>query len=90
MANRTGMYYFKIKPTILFKFSDASDELIYNLRIQLVAVNHLELCKESGSRFAKSSEQCPSVTAFKTSNEYCSSSLTKFLSISGIEQSVNS
>ena len=64
-----------MRPTIFFKFPDASDELIHNLR----------------TRLAKSSGRCPKVIAFKMSNKYCWSFLKKFISISGIdEQSMSS
>ncbi|GBL96163.1 hypothetical protein AVEN_118717-1 [Araneus ventricosus] len=49
-ANHTGMYDVKMKPVISFKFPDGSDELIYNLRIRLVAVSHLGWNKGPGSR----------------------------------------
>ncbi|GBN19021.1 hypothetical protein AVEN_246204-1 [Araneus ventricosus] len=73
------MYDFKMKPTIYFKFSDGSDELIYNLRTRLAAVCHLEWNKGPESRFPKSSGQCPKVIAFEMPNKYCWSLLNKFL-----------
>ncbi|GBM95172.1 hypothetical protein AVEN_253935-1, partial [Araneus ventricosus] len=42
-----------------------------NLRTRLTAVSHLEWNKGPGSRFAKSSVQCPKVIAFEMSNKYC-------------------
>ncbi|GBM84708.1 hypothetical protein AVEN_93088-1 [Araneus ventricosus] len=90
MANHAGKYDFKMKPTISLKFADGSHEHIYNLRTQLAAVNHLEWDKGTGSRFAKSSGQCPKVIAFEMSSKYCWSFHIEFLSISGIEQSMGS
>lgn len=61
------MYDFKMKPTISFKIPATSHELICNARTRLAAVSHLEWDKVPGSRFIKSSEQCPKVIAFEMS-----------------------
>ncbi|GBN51477.1 hypothetical protein AVEN_5715-1 [Araneus ventricosus] len=90
MANHTSKYDFKMKPTIPVKFPDRYDELTYNLRTRLAAVRHLEWNEVPVSRFAKSSGQCPKMIAFEMSDKYCWPLLIKFLSISGIEQSMGS
>ncbi|GIY13546.1 hypothetical protein CEXT_251761 [Caerostris extrusa] len=44
-----GMYDFKMKPTISFKFPNGSDERIYNQRTRLAAISSMDRDKEPGS-----------------------------------------
>lgn len=81
---------FKMKPIISFKYSDWSDEFKNNLRIRLAIFSHLELDKEPGPIFDKSSRQYPKVILFEMLKKYYWFLLNKFLSISDIEQSMDS
>lgn len=78
MLNHTGMYDFKMKISICFKFSEELGKLIYNLSILLATVSHLEYDRGPRSQNDKSCRQCPDIP-LDMSNKYCWSLLSIFL-----------